>query len=367
MAVIHLVAGTRPNLVKAAAVLDALSNDSRNRADIQFIYTSQHYDRRLYREVIHQLKMPEPDVVFRPPGRNSSVLSSVFDQYTSLLDRRETPSISLVFGDVTSTLAAALAARFHHVPVGHVESGLRSFNWSMPEEINRVAVDSIASVAFATSCEAAARTQGLDNFAGRVFVAGNTMIDTLMRQGFRPGPEGREALLARYSAGEHPMVLCTIHRPANVDNPVRLRELVSLLHELSQECRVVFPVHPRTRRRLNAQNLDLPPGSASRPAGYGDFVKLLSEAAAVVTDSGGVSEEATFLGVPCITLRNETERPETVDLGTNVLVGDDLLQVKELVSAAVTGMWKRSSIPPFWDGKAGQRIVDALIHLGYCS
>ena len=356
---IDVIAGTRPNLVKAAAVLRALKRH--NVRDVRFVYTSQHYDSDLFTDFKSQLDIPNPDVVFTKPVAAESVFADVFDQYGALLRSGPKPAVSIVFGDVTSTLACALVARYAHVPVAHVEAGLRSYNWGMPEEINRVAVDSLATIAFVTSESAYQNLAGQDNFGERIYLVGNTMIDTLLASGFVP-PHDRSR---QRTNGSRSRLVCTFHRPENVDDSRRLGAIIELIQDLDRHYDITFPVHPRTSRHIERLGLFLPPRVAVAPLPYFDFVSQISDATAVLTDSGGVSEETTFFGVPCLTVRSETERPETVGLGTNVLVGEDLGRIPELLDQILAGNWKRGSMPPLWDGQAGNRIVEILHQHGY--
>lgn len=355
---IDVVAGTRPNLIKAAAIFAAFKK--RGVEDVRFVYTSQHYDRNLFEEIREQLVLPEPDIVFPRPESSLSVLSDVFQAYRELLSKSP-PKLTMVFGDVTSSLACTLAARYEQIPVAHIEAGLRSFNWTMPEEINRVAIDSVATHAFVTSEVARQNLRTHDNFAGHVYFVGNTMIDTLRASGFVRRPQNRRAI----DQSSKPLLVCTFHRPENVDDPKRLSEIVDLLGHLSKYFSVVFPVHPRTELHLNQMGLKLPQGVMRPPMPYLEFLSLVAQSVAVVTDSGGISEETTILGVPCLTLRSQTERPETVTSGTNLLVGDQLSLVPALLRRIVRGDWKTGSSPPLWDGRAGDRIVQILFDLGF--
>lgn len=350
------VVGARPNFVKMAPVLEGLEQ-----AGIEFhlLHTGQHYDRALSDEFIERLGM-------RPPDENLGVGSGSHGEQTAAamlgVERRlrEHPArLVLVAGDVNSTMAAALAATKLHVAVAHIESGLRSRDWTMPEEVNRVVTDRVAELLLCTSADAVENlaAEGIDG-AG-VKLVGNTMIDSLKRILARID---RDAPLAEQQVERRGFTLVTLHRPALVDDPVRLGAVIEVLGGVGERLPVLFPAHPRTLDRLHEAGIEAPPGvRLMEPLDYDRFIALEAEARLVVTDSGGVQEETSVLGVPCITYRTTTERPITIALGTNNLVGVD----PEALGAACAEELDREPPAdppriPLWDGRAGQRAAEAI-------
>jgi UDP-N-acetylglucosamine 2-epimerase (non-hydrolysing) len=353
--VVHVV-GARPNFVKMAPVIAALDEH----ADVtrRIVHTGQHYDARLSAEMLSDLELPEPDVFLGvgsgTHGQQTARALEAFEQF--LLEER--PDLVCVGGDVNSTLAVALAAAKLGVPVAHVEAGLRSFDWSMPEEVNRVLTDRLSSLLFTHSPEATANlaAEGID--ASRVRFVGNTMIDSLRR--FEGRAEARRPWQALgVDRGDY--VLVTLHRPSNVDVADQLARIVDALISLAERAPVLFPAHPRTTARLRVDGL-LPVLERAgvhclEPLGYLDFLGLEIGAAAIVTDSGGVQEEASALGVPCFTLRPNTERPITITHGTNTLLGENPAAIArirprlfERCPARIGG----------WDGRAGERAATVI-------
>jgi UDP-N-acetylglucosamine 2-epimerase (non-hydrolysing) len=348
---IHVVAA-RPNFVKVAPVVDALRGTPGLTQVV--VHTGQHYDTRLSDDVRADVGLPLPDRHLGVgSGTHAEQTAGTLIAFESVLHEEE-PDMVVVAGDVNATLASALAAAKLAVPVAHIESGLRSGDWTMPEEINRVLVDQVASWCFTHSPEARENLVREGVPPERVHFVGNTMIDSLVR--LRPRIDGSD-VHARLALDQGGYVLVTLHRPRLVDGPLLQRALESLVR-LSREVPVVFPLHPRTQARLagtpNEAGLKL-----VDPVGYVDFLALEARAAAVITDSGGVQEETTFLRVPCFTLRETTERPITVSEGTNRLLGLDVERIEE-----VPGLLREGSIPlvspALWDGHASARIVDAL-------
>jgi UDP-N-acetylglucosamine 2-epimerase (non-hydrolysing) len=353
--VVHAV-GARPNFVKMAPVIEALKFIDHMRQLV--VHTGQHYDRRMSDDMLADLQLPEPDVFLAigsaTHGQQTGRALVEFERV--LLEVR--PDMIVVGGDVNSTLACALAAAKLGIPTAHVEAGLRSGDWTMPEEINRVLTDRLSEVLFTHSPEAA------DNLAvegippERVHYVGNTMIDSLRK--YEGMARGR-AVWRRLGLVEHEYVLVTLHRPSNVDDPLRLNAIASELHRMARHAPVVFPVHPRTRARLEAverlQELESTGVRCTRPVGYLDFLSLEAAAGAILTDSGGVQEEASAFGVPCFTFRPNTERPITISHGTNILLGDDPAAIAEVRPC------RRPPTPcvvPLWDGHAGQRVADVI-------
>ena len=358
--VVHVV-GARPNFVKMAPVISALEQ----RADVvqRVVHTGQHYDDRMSSEMLSDLEFPEPDVFLAVgPGSHGAQTARALEAFERVL-LEEPPDLVCVGGDVNSTLAVALAAAKLGIPVAHVESGLRSFDWTMPEEINRVLTDRLSDLLFTHSPEAATNlaAEGIDE--RRVHFVGNTMIDSLRR--FEPSAEDRRPWEA-LSVGRGEYVLVTLHRPSNVDEGNQLRRVVAALAGLAAEAPVLFPVHPRTAERLRAERLLLGLERAGvramEPVGYLDFLGLEIGAGAIVTDSGGVQEEASALGVPCFTLRPNTERPITITQGTNTLLGEDPAPIAKIRPGALE---RRPAHLEGWDGHAGERAAGVIAsHLG---
>lgn len=348
--VVHVV-GARPNFMKAAAVYRPLTG----RVHQTLVHTGQHYDQQMSGVFVEQLGLPAPDVNLEVgSGTHGAQTGEVMIRLERLLlDDR--PDMVIVYGDVNSTVAAALVAVKLGIRVAHVEAGLRSRDRSMPEEINRIATDAVADLLFTPSADANENLAAEGAPAERIFLVGNVMIDTLAR--LLPLAD---AVRARQRFGlEGPFALVTLHRPSNVDDPAVFALLLDGLSAIARRIPVVFPVHPRTRARLAGMVNHSGPLFVD-PLGYLDFLALERDAAVVITDSGGVQEETTFLGVPCLTMRANTERPITVVNGTNVLVGQDAGRMVAEVDRVLAGEWKRGSAPPLWDGHAGSRIADIV-------
>ena len=328
------------------------------------VHTGQHYDANMSDVFLQQLDTPEPDVNLEVgSGSHAQQTAHIMMRFEPVALARH-PSLVLVYGDVNSTVAAALVCAKLGVPVGHVEAGLRSFDRTMPEEINRLLTDQISDLLFTPSADADDNLLHEGVAAEKLHRVGNVMIDTLVRwlpearQRWKSATlnvQGRDIEEGRYA-------LVTLHRPSNVDEPETLTKIMSTLADISRDLPVVFPVHPRTRRRLEntqyaVRNRQL---QLIAPIGYLDFIALQCHAALVITDSGGIQEESTFLGVPCLTVRENTERPITVDVGTNILVGQDMERLKSEVQLILAGAGKAGSVPPLWDGHAAERIADII-------
>jgi UDP-N-acetylglucosamine 2-epimerase (non-hydrolysing) len=353
--IVHVI-GARPNFVKMAPVVAALERRQTFRQVI--VHTGQHYDAKMSDEVLADLEFPEVDVFLGVgSGTHGVQTAKVLSAFEKVLIDTE-PDVVLVAGDVNSTLACALAASKLGIAIAHLEAGLRSWDWSMPEEVNRVLTDRLSDVLLAHSPEAVENLQAEGICPGRVYNVGNTMIDSLRRC-------EKQARDLRVWEGvgmeEQAYVLVTLHRPSNVDEPVRLNGIVDGLVELAGHASVVFPIHPRTRARLadngGLARLEDAGVACIEPVGYLDFLSLQAGAGAIVTDSGGVQEEASALGVSCFTFRPNTERPVTLTHGTNVLLGEDPAEIAEVRPAAHA---PTPSAIPLWDGHAAERVADAL-------
>ena len=364
------VVGARPNFMKVAPLVTAAERwNAAPRLGVAFetllVHTGQHYDEQLSGVILRQLGLPRPDEYLGVgSGSHAAQTARLLETLEPVL-LRHAPDAVVVPGDVNSTCAAALVAAKLRVPVVHLEAGLRSFDREMPEEVNRVVADHLSDLLLTTCADGDEnlRREGIP--AEKVVDVGNTMIDSLLR--LRAAAEAtvaatREAL----GLGDGPLLLTTLHRPSNVDEPAQLLRLVGVLRELAQEAEVVFPMHPRTRARLEATGgaggAGHPRLHLVEPLGYLEFLGLMTRAAAVVTDSGGIQEETTFLGVPCVTVRTTTERPVTVTLGTNALADPyDPPAIFAAVRAALAqGVWSPAPVVPLWDGSAGERAVEAL-------
>src|SRR5215469_7419459 len=348
-ATITHVLGARPNFVKAAPVIRALASAG---VEQRVIHTGQHYDERMSDVFFVQLGLPEPDVNLgvgsgTQARQTAEVMVGMEQEFTE-----NSPSVAVVYGDVNSTIGASLAGAKLGVPLAHVEAGLRSFDDTMPEEINRRLTDQLCDLLFATSPEAIGHLTREGRPVEGIHLVGNPMIDTLLAN-----LDKFDASRARHAYGlDRRYVVATLHRPANVDSPERAAELVKALHEVAAELDVIIPLHPRGRRTLAAAGLlDAPRLRVVDPLGYIEFMSLVRGAAAIITDSGGVQEETTLLRVPCLTLRPNTERPITITSGSNRLVSTGELS-SAVLEACDDGPYA-GEMPPLWDGKAGPRIA----------
>jgi len=359
---IDIIAGARPNFMKIAPIIRALQahRDSGGALRYRLIHTGQHYDPKMSGDFFTQLGIPEPDVNLDVgSGTQGEQTAAILTRYERLL--LDKPSnLCLVVGDVTSTMACAIAAQKLRIPVAHVEAGIRSGDWTMPEEINRMVTDSITNWFFTTSEVANANLRSTGVSDDRIFFVGNTMIDTLLTNLPRLQPPSFWEELG-LQAGEYFVV--TLHRPANVDGSGQFARMLAAIAEGTRGMPVVFPVHPRTAKTLRELN-EVPASFRLVDAqAYLEFNYLVKNAKAVITDSGGITEETTVMGVPCMTLRDNTERPETVTIGTNELIGTDPAALAPALQRLFAGEWKRGGIPEMWDGKTGERIVAELDRL----
>ncbi len=367
MIVLHIV-GARPNFMKVAPVHRAVAADPQIRQIL--VHTGQHYDLNMSEIFFRQLGLPAPDVNLEVGSGSHAVQTAQIMMRFEETVLQERPDLVLVYGDVNSTVAAALVCAKLGIRVGHVEAGLRSFDRSMPEEINRLLTDQVADLLFTPSMDGDENLLREGVAREKIHFVGNVMIDTLVRllpEALARWQDGRLALDgATVDPGGYALV--TLHRPSNVDEPRMLGEIMAALRKISREAPVLFPIHPRTRRRLCDLHL-LDDSSPDRrlqllePLGYLDFLALQRHAKLVITDSGGIQEETTFLGVPCLTVRENTERPVTVNLGTNILVGRDTGRLLEETRKILHGEIRRGRTPPLWDGQAATRIARILLQL----
>ena len=356
MHILHVV-GARPNFMKAASVLRALSSAGFRQS---VVHTGQHYDANMSDVFFRELEIPEPDVNLAVgSGSHAQQTARIMTGFEPVVLERK-PDLVIVYGDVNSTVAAALVCAKLQIPVAHVEAGLRSNDRSMPEETNRLLTDQLSDLLFTPSADADRNLQREGIAPERIHRVGNVMIDTLVHLLPRALEKKSKEFPARYA-------LVTLHRPSNVDDPEVLRRILSAILSVSKNNRdadknlaVIFPVHPRTRLRIAEFGMATDGLHICDPLSYLDFLALQAGATVVLTDSGGIQEETTFLGVPCLTLRANTERPITVEVGTNVLVGNDNDRLRAGLATILDGKQKQGAIPPLWDGRAGQRIAQVL-------
>jgi UDP-N-acetylglucosamine 2-epimerase (non-hydrolysing) len=359
---IDLIAGARPNFMKIAPIIDAINEVREKGEKISFrlIHTGQHYDKNMSDSFFEQLGIPQPNVnLGAGGGTQAEQTAAIMIGYEKLL-LTEKSDLCLVVGDVTSTMACAIVAQKLQISVAHVEAGIRSGDWTMPEEINRLVTDSITNYFFTTTPEATETILKSGVSSDKVFWVGNTMIDTLLkhRANFKK-PEFWETLGLK--KGQY--IVMTLHRPANVDEESNLKNLLNEIISNSNGLPLIFPVHPRTAKILNTLEIKNSQLHMVEPLGYLEFNYLVENALAVITDSGGITEETTVLGIPCMTLRNNTERPETVHIGTNELIGTDPSAIKPSLEKLFAGKWKKGKIPELWDGKTAKRIVSIIKNL----
>jgi UDP-N-acetylglucosamine 2-epimerase (non-hydrolysing) len=361
MKILHVV-GARPNFMKVAPVLAQLRQDPR--VEQVLVHTGQHYDPNMSDVFFQDLGMPPPDAhLGAGSGTHAQQTAKMMVEVEPVL-KRHRPDVVVVAGDVNSTVAVALVAVKLWMPIAHIEAGLRTFDWRMPEEVNRVLTDRMAELLFTPSRDADENLAGEGIDMRRVHFVGNVMIDSL----HAALPRARQSRIhdqVGVRKGEY--ALATLHRPSNVDEPAALAKLLDVLGEVAGSIPVVFPIHPRTRARLSADASLSGQLESARglvlidPVGYLDFLALTANARLVITDSGGVQEETTALGIPCLTVRKNTERPVTVEIGTNTLVGTNPSDIVPAAMAVLEGRGKKGRVPELWDGHAAERIARILV------
>ncbi len=359
---VDIIAGARPNFMKVAPIIHAIQARASEGGALRFrlVHTGQHYDARMSGDFFVQLGIPEPDINLEVgSGSQAEQTGAIMVKYEELL-LSAPPALCLVVGDVTSTMACTIAAKKLCIPVAHVEAGIRSGDMTMPEEINRMVTDSITDWFFTTSEVANVNLRSAGVSEDRIFFVGNTMIDTLLANMDRLAkPEFFDAL----NLAPQRYFVTTLHRPANVDRGDGFSKMLAAIADGARGLPVLFPVHPRTAKTLREVG-DVPANvHLVEPQPYLQFNWLVKNSLAVITDSGGITEEATVMGIPCMTLRDSTERPETVEIGTNVLIGTDPQALAPALDTLFDGKWKAGAVPPLWDGQTAPRIVNALERL----
>ena len=352
---IDIIAGTRPNFVKIAALMHAFTSSFK----IRLIHTGQHYDKNLSDSFFDQLEIPEPDVNLGiGSGSQAYQTGAIMKGYEELLTTTFLPDLCIVVGDVTSSMACCITAKKMQVKVAHVEAGIRSGDMSMPEEVNRILIDAVADYFFTTTKEASAFLLSAGKTEDKVFLVGNTMIDTLFRfhKKFKKPKYWDELGLKNQN-----YLVLTLHRPANVDQEQKIKETIEAIIANAGALPLIFPAHPRTAKILKALNLEDENLYVIPSLSYLEFNYLVQHAKGVITDSGGITEETTVMGIPCLTLRDNTERPETISIGTNELIGTNPKNIAPAMQKLLSGSWKKGGIPEYWDGKTGERIVKILL------
>ena len=361
MFLITIIAGARPNFMKIAPIIHSIQESKKNNEiDYRLIHTGQHYDKNMSGNFFKQLEIPKPHVNLQcSGGTQAEQTASIMIGFEKEL-MTNPADLVLVVGDVTSTMACALVAQKLQTKVAHVEGGIRSDDWTMPEEINRLVTDSITNYFFTTSETANVNLKRSGVKDDQIFFVGNTMIDTLLKQ----RPSFKQPIIWKtlgLEMGNY--IVMTLHRPANVDEESQLKEMINEIILNTKDLPIVFPVHPRTAKILTRLEINHPKLFMVEPLSYLEFNFLVENAKAVITDSGGITEETTVMGIPCLTLRDNTERPETVTIGTNMLVGTNPKNISPVMEILFSGRWKKGSIPELWDGKTAPRIVNHLLKL----
>ncbi len=359
---VTLIAGARPNFVKIAPLIHAIKKAQDNGVALAYrlVHTGQHYDKNMSDTFFEELNIPNPDVNLAcGGGSQAEQTASIMVAFENDL-RNHPTDLVVVVGDVTSTMACSIVAKKMNTKVAHVEAGIRSYDLSMPEEINRMVTDAIADYFFTTTRRASKNllNSGID--AGRIFFVGNVMIDTLFAnmQHFR-----KTKLFEQLGLEEKKYLMLTLHRPANVDEVEHLKKIMNEIVQNVQNFPVIFPIHPRTVKLFTEAGITASNLHIVAPMGYLEFNYMVRHSLGVITDSGGITEETTVMGIPCITLRDNTERPETCEIGTNELIGTNSDNIAPTLGLLLSGKWKSGSIPELWDGKTAERIVKVLINL----
>ena len=360
---IDIIAGARPNFMKIGPIIYAIeryNTTADQKIEYRLIHTGQHYDKKMSEDFFTQLNIPEPDINLGVgSGTAATQTANIMMRYEEAVKEWK-PELCIVVGDVTSTMACAIVAKKEWIKVAHVEGGIRSNDERMPEEINRMVTDSITDYFFTTTALANSNLADLGHGEEKIFFVGNTMIDSLLGNIERliQPPLWKENNLV-----DKEYLVMTLHRPSNVDGYENLRKLLSLINDNVGDKRVVFPMHPRTKKMFDQLKISFDKLIITGPMSYLEFIYMIKHSAGVVTDSGGITEETTVLDVPCMTLRNSTERPETVTMGTNEIVGTDPNNIVPYLQKLIAGDWKSGAIPDLWDGNTADRIVEIIAKL----
>lgn len=356
---VHVIAGARPNFMKVAPIITVLE---RREIPHIFVHTGQHYDYLMSEVFLNDLGLRRPDVSLEVgSGSHAKQTAAVMQKYDEFLETDGHPAITLVVGDVNSTLACALVSSKRNFPVVHVEAGLRSYDRTMPEEINRLIVDELSDLLLTPSPDADENLLKEARHTGKIVRVGNVMIDSLVHILSPVSTKDRS-----FKPVTSSYAVVTAHRPSNVDSPAGLRKLLTVLSEASRRFPIIFPIHPRAKANLQRFGLysefqSIEGLKVIDPLGYVEFISLIKEASVILTDSGGIQEEASYLKIPCLTLRDTTERPITISSGSNRLVGWNVEMIKLHLDEIANGTFEIREVPPLWEGKASERIVDAIV------
>lgn len=357
---IDIIAGARPNFMKIAPIIHELQRVQSEEASTlkyRLVHTGQHYDKKMSGDFFDQLNIPEPDINLESgSGTQAEQTARIMVRYEALLLEKPC-DLTLVVGDVTSTMACSIAAKKLGIAVGHVEAGIRSFDITMPEEINRMVTDSITDYFFTTSATANKNLKKAGISDNQIFFVGNTMIDTLLKN--RPR-FAKPKLWDEVELSQGEYIVMTMHRPANVDEEQKLKKFMFTILEHSGDLPIVFPIHPRTAKVFEKIGITHERLHLAEPMPYLEFNYMVEKAKAVITDSGGITEETTVLGVPCMTLRDNTERPETCEIGTNELIGTNPEAIPPAMKILMNGQWKEGRVPELWDGSTAGRIIKVI-------
>ncbi len=360
---VDIIAGARPNFMKIGPIIHAIirhNTDADEKIEYRLIHTGQHYDKKMSEDFFTQLNIPEPQINLGVgSGTAATQTANIMMRYEQAVKEWK-PELCIVVGDVTSTMACAIVAKKEWIKVAHVEGGIRSGDEKMPEEINRMVTDSITDYFFTTTALANDNLKELGHGEEKVFFVGNTMIDSLLGNMDRLI---QPSLWNEHNLSEKNYLVMTLHRPSNVDGYENLRKLLSLINDNVGNKKVIFPMHPRTKKMFDQLGIGFDRLVITGPMSYLEFIYMIKHSAGVVTDSGGITEETTVLNIPCLTLRNSTERPETVTMGTNEIVGTDPNNIVPYLEKLIAGDWKSGRIPDLWDGNTADRIVKIVANL----
>jgi len=361
---ITIIAGARPNFMKIAPIIHQINTINKEFKKISFrlVHTGQHYDKKLSGTFFEELNIPEPNNNLGiGSGSQAIQTAGIMIAFEKELLTNPTDLV-LVVGDVTSTMACAIVAKKMNTKVAHVEGGIRSFDLSMPEEINRMVTDAITDYFYVTSEVAIENLKKIGIKDDAIIFVGNTMIDTLIGN---INKLKKPKIYTSLQLVEKKYIVLTMHRPANVDEEVKLKLFLEEIIESSKGLPIIFPAHPRTKQILSALDINADNFHIVDPFGYLEFNYLVKNSFCVITDSGGITEETTYMKIPCLTLRDNTERPETITIGTNELVGTNPKNIKKAINKIFDGLWKEGEIPKFWDGKTSERIIDHILSIEF--